>query len=41
VNLIVKIYDHFGDIPDAGNAQVAWVSNIAQRNLDRKKLNYK
>jgi hypothetical protein len=36
-----KIYDLFGNITDPINAQVAWLSNIALRNLDWMKLRYK
>jgi hypothetical protein len=38
---MLEIYDLFGDITDAANAQVAWLSNFAERNLDWKKLKYK
>jgi len=40
-NFMLEIYDLFGDISDAANAQVAWLSNFAERNLDWKKLKYK
>jgi len=40
-NFMLKIYDLFGDITGAGNAQVAWLSNFAKRKLDWKKLKYK
>jgi hypothetical protein len=40
-NFMLEIWDLFGDITDAGNAQVAWLSNFAERNLDWKKLKYK
>ena len=40
-NFMLEIYDLFGDITDAANAQVAWLSNFAERNLDWKKLKYK
>jgi len=38
---MLEIYDLFGDITDAANAQVAWLSNFAERTLDWKKLKYK
>jgi len=41
VNFILKIFNLFGDITDAANAQVAWLSNFAERNLHWKKLKYK
>jgi len=40
-NFMPEIYDLFGDITDAANAQVAWLSNFAERNLHWKKLKYK
>jgi hypothetical protein len=38
---ILKIYDFFGNIIDAGNTQVAWLSHFAERNIDWEMLNYK
>jgi len=38
---MLEIYDLFSDITDAANAQVAWLSNFAERNLDWKKLKHK
>jgi hypothetical protein len=38
---MLEIYDDFGDITDAANAQVTWLSNFAERNNDWKKLKYK
>jgi hypothetical protein len=38
---MLEIYDLFGKINDAANAQVVWLSNFAERNLDWKKLKYK
>jgi hypothetical protein len=40
-NLMLEIYDLFGDINDATNAQVAWQSNVAERNLHWNKFKYK
>jgi hypothetical protein len=38
---MLEIYDLFGDITDAINTQVTWLSNFVERNLDWKKLKYK
>jgi hypothetical protein len=38
---MLEIYHLVGNIPDAANAQVAWLSNFVERNLDWKKLKYK
>jgi hypothetical protein len=38
---MLRIYDLFGDITDAANAQIAWLSNFPERNLDWNKLKYK
>jgi len=38
---MLKIDDLFGNITDATNALVAWLSNFAERNLDWKKLKFK
>jgi hypothetical protein len=38
---ILEIYDPFGDITAANNAQVAWLSSFPQRNLDWKMFKYK
>jgi hypothetical protein len=35
------MYDILGNITDAANTQVAWLSNFAERNPDSKKLKYK
>jgi len=40
-NFMIEIYDLFRDIRDAANAEVAWLANFAERNLDSKKLKYK
>lgn len=37
---MLQIYNLFGDIANAANAQVAWVSNFEEGNLDCKKLTY-
>jgi len=39
LNFMLKINDFYGDISNAPNAQVAWLSNFAKSNLDWKKLN--
>jgi len=38
---MLEIYDLFGDITDATNAQVIWLSTFAERNLDWKTFKYK
>ncbi|KAF8241182.1 hypothetical protein K440DRAFT_638091 [Wilcoxina mikolae CBS 423.85] len=40
-DFMLEVYDLFGDITDAANVQVAWLSNFAERNLDWRKLKYK
>ena len=40
-NLMLEIYDICGDITDVANAQVACLSNFAERYLNWKKLKYK
>lgn len=37
---MLHIYDRFSDITDAANAQVGWLSNFAEGNLNWKKLKY-
>jgi len=38
---MLETYDLFGDITDAANAKVAWLSIFAERHHDWKKLKYK
>jgi len=38
---MIEIYDFFGNVTEAPNAQVTWLSNFAENNLDWKKLKYK
>jgi len=40
-NFILKIYDLLCDFAYAANAQVAWLANCAERNLNWEKLKYK
>jgi len=40
VNFMLGIYDIFGDITDAASAQVAWLSNFAERNSAWKQFKY-
>jgi len=37
---MLEIYNLIGNITDAANAQVTWLSNFAERILDWKKLKY-
>jgi hypothetical protein len=39
-NFMLQIDDLFGGLTDAANAQVTWLSNIAEMNLDWRKLEY-
>jgi hypothetical protein len=41
MNVMLQIYNLSGEITDAANAQVTWLSNFAERNLDCKMLKYK
>jgi len=41
VNIVLEIYDLFGDITKTVNDQVTWLSNFAERILNSKKLKYK
>ena len=38
--MVLEIYDLVGDFTNAANVQVAWLSNLAERHLDCKKLKY-
>jgi hypothetical protein len=40
-NFMLKVCDLCGQIPDAVNAQVAWLSNVPKRIHDLKKLKFK
>jgi len=40
VNIMLRICDQFGDITDAANTHVAWLSYVLGRSLHWKKLKY-
>jgi uncharacterized protein (DUF2225 family) len=39
-NFLLEISERFSNIGDADNAQVTWLSNVAERNLDWNKWKY-